>query len=425
MSSPITVSMDGTLINWLKQAGDAVKKGDVVAEIEADKATIEVEAPADGVISALKVKPGDDIKSGQEIATLGAAGDAAPAPVAATSAPVVMAATAGAPAGNAARTNGAPAASVMDDGRVKASPVARKIAEERGIDLTLVTGTGPGGRIIKEDVEQFTGGTAPVLAAVSAAAIAPAPAPVSSGGLAQPSARPIPQGPDVELIDVTTMRKRIAAVTVESKQWFPHFYVTTEMDTEALLALRKQLNASLPEEAAKITVNDMVVKAAALTLRQFPNLNSHFYGDKIARHKRINIGIAVALANGGLLNVVAQDADKVALGTLAARNKEMIARAREGKVKPEDIKDATFTVSNLGAYDVEHFIAIISPPEAGILAVGSAKAVPIVKADGTLGVGNRMKVTISVDHRVSDGAEGAQFMQFFKGLIESPMRLLV
>jgi pyruvate dehydrogenase E2 component (dihydrolipoamide acetyltransferase) len=419
--------MDGTLINWLKQVGEAVKKGDIVAEIEADKATIEVEATVDGVVSALLVKPGDDIKTGQEIATLGAAGEAAPAPVAAAAAPVVMAATPGAPAGNAARTNGAPvaAASVMDDGRVKASPVARKIAEERGIDLTLVTGTGPGGRIIKEDVEQFTGGTVPVLAAVPVASATAALAPTSSGGLAQPSARPIPQGADVELIDVTTMRKRIAAVTVESKQWFPHFYVTTEMDTEPLLALRKQLNASLPEEAAKITVNDMVVKAAALTLRQFPNLNSHFYGDKIARHKRINIGIAVALSNGGLLNVVAQDADKVALGTLAARNKEMIARAREGKVKPEDIKDATFTVSNLGAYDVEHFIAIISPPEAGILAVGSAKAVPVVKADGTLGVGNRMKVTISVDHRVSDGAEGAQFMQFFKGLIESPMRLLV
>jgi pyruvate dehydrogenase E2 component (dihydrolipoamide acetyltransferase) len=194
---------------------------------------------------------------------------------------------------------------------------------------------------------------------------------------------------------------------------------------EALLAVRKQLNDNLPPDAAKISVNDLVVKATALTLRQFPNLNTHYYGDKLVRHKRINIGIAVALPSGGLMYVVAQDADKVALGTLAQQNKEMIARAREGKVKPSDISGATFSTSNLGPYDVEHFSAIINPPEAGIIAVGTALKVPVVKEDGTLGVGNRMKVTISVDHRVSDGAEGAQYLQAFKNLIESPMRLLV
>jgi pyruvate dehydrogenase E2 component (dihydrolipoamide acetyltransferase) len=221
------------------------------------------------------------------------------------------------------------------------------------------------------------------------------------------------------------MRKRIAAVTVESKQWIPHFYVTTEIDTEPLISLRKQLNDSLPEGAAKISVNDMIVKAAALTMRQFPNLNSHYYGDKVVRHKRINVGIAVALPNGGLINVVAQDADKVALGTLAELNKEMIARAREGKVKPADITGATFTVSNLGPYNVEHFIAIINPPEAAILAVGTASRVPIVQEDGSLGVGNRMKITISVDHRVSDGAEGALYLQTLKNVIERPMQILV
>jgi pyruvate dehydrogenase E2 component (dihydrolipoamide acetyltransferase) len=235
----------------------------------------------------------------------------------------------------------------------------------------------------------------------------------------------MPEGPDIEVIELTTMRKRIVAATVESKQFTPHFYVTTDIDAEPLLALRKQLNDSLPEVANKISVNDMVVKAAALSLRQFPNLNSHFYGDKIARHKQINIGIAVALPNGGLINVVAHNADKIALGTLATENKERIARAREGKVKPDDISGATFTVSNLGPYDVEHFIAIINPPESAILAVATANKVPVVKADGTLGVGTRLKITISVDHRVSDGAEGASFLQALKAMIENPLRLLV
>jgi pyruvate dehydrogenase E2 component (dihydrolipoamide acetyltransferase) len=227
----------------------------------------------------------------------------------------------------------------------------------------------------------------------------------------------------VEIIDVSKMRSRIAARMVQSKQQTPHFYVTNEIDMEPLLNFRKQLNAGVSDEQ-KISVNDLIVKATALTLRQFPNLNTHYYGDKFARHKRINIGMAVALPGGGLINVVAKDADRVALSVLAQSNREMIARAREGKVRPDDVQGSTFTVSNLGAYDVEHFLAIINPPEAAILAVGTAAKVPVVLPDGTLGVGNRMKVTISVDHRVSDGAEGAQFLQAFKALVENPARLV-
>jgi pyruvate dehydrogenase E2 component (dihydrolipoyllysine-residue acetyltransferase) len=426
MSSPITLEMEGTLINWLKQVGEAVKAGDVIAEVEADKATVEVEAPAAGVLLEQKAQPGDSVKEGAVIGMIGESGEKAAAPAGAlreaplqtaqaTSQPVVRAAEAGAPSAVIAKSNGA---SVLEGGRIKASPVARKIAEERGIDLTHVHGTGPNGRIVKEDVEHFTPET-----------LTPAASPSVRGeavsGIAPAPTRKLPEGADVEILDISTMRKRIIAVTVESNQQIPHFYVTTEMDVEALLALRKQLNDSLPEDAAKISVNDLVVKAAALTLRQFPNLNSHYYGDKLARYKRINIGIAVALGNGGLMYVVARDADKVALGTLAQSNKDMIARAREGKVKIEDITGATFSTSNLGPYDVEHFSAIINPPEAGILAVGTAMKVPVVKDDGTLGVGNRMKVTISVDHRVSDGAEGAQYLQAFKALVENPMRLLV
>lgn len=407
MSNPITLNLDGTLLNWLKQVGEAVKAGDVVAEVESDKATVEIEAPADGVLVQQSAQPGDSLTTGMIIGLIGASGEVAAPPAAEARAAAPRPAAA-----PAKRANGAPAAALTEEGRIKASPIARRIAEERGIDLNRVAGSGPGGRIVKEDVENFQpGAAAPALTVQPAALAAPA--------------RRFPQDADVETIELTTMRKRIAAATVESKQFTPHFYVTMELDVEPLLALRQQLNDSLPEGATKITVNDLIVKAVALTLRQFPNLNSHYYGDRLARHRRIHVGIAVALPQGGLINVVARDADQVALATLAARNMDMIARAREGKVKPEDITGATFTVSNLGPYDVEHFVAIINPPEAGILAVGTARQVPVVKPDGTLGVGTRMKVTISVDHRVSDGAEGAQFLRAFKTLVENPLRLLV
>ncbi|MEO8609828.1 MAG: dihydrolipoamide acetyltransferase family protein [Chloroflexota bacterium] len=429
MANPITVTMEGTLLNWLKNVGDSVKSGDVIAELDSDKATVEIEAPADGVLTQQSVKVGDSVAEGTVIGEIGAAGEAGAAqPVAAAPVAVSVSASPKLPPVSTpapAKSNGAPqlppAPVAEENGNlpdgVKASPVARRIAADSGIDLSQVKGTGPGGRIVKEDVENFQPGKAPAAAQASTAS--------QPSGIAPAPSRKLPEGPDVEIIDMTNMRKRIVAVTVESKQQIPHFYVTTEVDVEALLAVRKQLNDSLPTDAAKISVNDLVVKAAALTLHQFPNLNTHFYGDKLVRHKRINIGIAVALPSGGLMYVVAQDADKVALGTLAQQNKEMIARAREGKVKPNDISGATFSTSNLGPYDVEHFSAIINPPEAGIIAVGTALKVPVVKADGTLGIGNRMKVTISVDHRVSDGAEGAQYLLAFKNLIENPMRLLV
>jgi pyruvate dehydrogenase E2 component (dihydrolipoamide acetyltransferase) len=197
------------------------------------------------------------------------------------------------------------------------------------------------------------------------------------------------------------------------------------MDLQPLMDLRKQLNGSLEDSGVKVSVNDMIVKAAALALREYPNLNTHFYGDKLARYKHINVGIAVAPPNGGVIYVVAKDADKVSLSTLAQTNKEMIERARELKLKPDDTRGATFSTSNLGPYDVEHFAAIINPPEAAVLAIGSGRNIPVVKTDGTLGVGLRIKMTVSVDHRVSDGAEGAAFLQKVRQLIENPMRLLV
>lgn len=421
----VKLGMDGTLLNWLKNVGDSVKQGDVIAEFEADKATVEVAAPSAGVIQELKLDVGTEAKEGAVIAIIGE-GASAPAKAEAAAAPSVAPSApkgeADAPQQPQAPSNGH-AASVTADGRVKASPLARSIAADKGVNLAEVAGSGPGGRIIKKDVEGFTPSAAPAAAPAQPAQPA-APAPAAVGG--RNTWGKLPEASeDVEIIDVSKMRRAIADSTVTSKQQVPHFYITVDIDVEPLLALREQLNASLVKEGVKISVNDMVVKAAALALRQFPNLNTHFYGDKLVRYKHINIGIAVALPNNGLMNIVARDADRTTLSVLAVQNKEMAARAREGKVKPDDIRGATFTVSNLGPYNVEQFGAIINPPEAGILAVSSARKTPIVLPDGTLGVGQRMKVTLSVDHRVSDGAEGAEYMVAFRSLIENPMRLLV
>ncbi|MFN8379372.1 MAG: dihydrolipoamide acetyltransferase family protein [Anaerolineae bacterium] len=415
---------EGLLLNWTKQVGDVIKDGDVIAEIETDKTTVEVPVSASGVIVQLIGEPGQTLKVGAVIGYVeGSAAGAAPA----AEAPAPAATT---PAANGSAPAPAAAAPEEDEdgnlpGGVKASPVARKMAAERNIDLKAVAGTGPGGRVTKSDVENYVPGSAP--AAVSAA---PAAAPVTlpsataAAPLAAPSYIAPAANPDIEIIEVSKMRSRIASRMVESKQQVPHFYVTAVVDVEPMLALRAQINASLDDEH-KVSVNDLVVKAVALTLRQFPNLNSHFYGDKIVRYKRIHIGIAVALPNGGLMNVVAKDADKTAISAMAAQNKAMIARARDNKVKPDDIQGSTFTVSNLGAYNVDQFAAIINPPEAGIVAVSTAAKVPVVKPDGTIGVGTRMKLTVSVDHRVSDGAEGAQFLQALKKLLETPMQLLL
>jgi len=426
---------EGTFVNWVKNVGETVKAGDVLAEIESDKATIEVESTASGTLIEQLVKVGDTVPVGAPIAKIQVEGGevddikgAAPAKADVketkeTKAPAAQQPAAQQPPaevqpkhnGKAPTPAAQPAASSTGEdfpGGIKASPIARKMAEDKGIDLRQIKGTGPGGRITKSDVEGFQ----PGVAALTAPAATPAARPQSSPMIA-------PTGADVTDVPLTKLRQRIASRMVESKQNVPHFYVTVEIDMAPALALRKQINEGLPDEQ-KVSVNDLVVKATALALRQFPNLNSHYYGDKIVRHNRINIGIAVALDNGGLMNVIAKDADIMAISRMAQKNKEMIAAARSGKVRPDDVEGGTFTVSNLGPYDVEQFTAIINPPEAGIIAVGSARDVPVV-INGELKVGTRMKCTLSADHRVTDGAEGAQFMQAFKKLLESPMRLLI
>lgn len=403
---------EGTFVNWTKEVGQSVQTGEVIAEIEADKATIEIESPFSGVLVEKLVGAGDVVKVGMPLAHIetanGGATPSQPAPAAQSEArpPAQPAPVAAAPAEVDPH---------LPDG-VRASPLARRIARERGIDLKALSGTGPGGRIVKADVERFTPAAAQPVAE-SPSAPAPAKTPVAA------PARTLPSGEGIVHEPLSRMRQRIAARTLESKTTIPHFYLTGEIDMAAALALRKQINEGLPEDE-KVTVNDLIVKAVALALRKFPNLNSHLYGETLVRYQYIHIGIAVALPEGGLVNVVARNADQVSISQLAKRNKLMFANVREGKIKPEDIEGATFTISNLGAYDVDHFQAIISPPEAAILAVGSIKQVPIV-IDGALAIGTRMKVSLSADHRVSDGAEGALFLKAVRDLLENPMRLLL
>ena len=412
--------------------------------METDKATLEVETYASGTLLHVLAEPGDIVAVGAPIAIIGKAGEnyqsllgqsgaSASAQVETEAEETHTAAESSEPTAEPVSASGAPAASAagsngqnghLPDG-VKASPVARRLADDKGIDLSQVAGTGPEGRIIKRDVEQFKPGTipAPVPAPVPASAPSPATAPKGVAIGAMPTYRVMSDVPH-EVIPTSRLRATIARRMVESKQFVPHFTVTTAMDTTALLTLRQQINSRLDDDH-KVTVNDLVIKATALTLREFPNLNTHYHGEELVHYKDINIGIAVALPEGGLINVVAKNADITSLSAMAIKNKKMINSAREGKVRPEDIEGSTFTVSNLGAFGVEHFTAIINPPEAGIMAVGASQRVPVVNADGELTIGNVMKCTISIDHRVSDGAEGAEFMKHFRELIEDPMRLLV
>lgn len=407
---------EGVLNNWLKDVGDTVEKGEVVAEIESDKATLELEAQVSGVLLEKLSEPGDIVPIGANMAIVGEEGEDISGMVesageAAEEAEAAKEDEPEAVAKPAKKEEKAPApepqAAGAENGEfpggVRATPVARRVAAEHDVNLQQVRGTGPEGRIRKADVEAFLESPRPAEAA---------PTEVTE----------VKAGPDSTVEETSRLRQAIARRMTESKTTVPHFYVTNEIDMGPALALRKEINATLPEEQ-KVTVNDLVVKAAALALRDFPNLNASFAGDKIVRHNRINVGSAVAV-EGGLLTVVQKDTDTSTLSKVAADNKMMIDRAREGKIRPDDVEGSTFTVSNLGAFDVDHFIAIINPPDAAILAIGSARQVPVV-VDGELTVGTRMKATISADHRVTDGAEAARYMQSFKALLENPLRLLL
>ncbi|HLO33683.1 MAG TPA: dihydrolipoamide acetyltransferase family protein [Anaerolineales bacterium] len=427
---------EGTLVRWVKNEGENVNKGDVLAEIETDKATVEVESSASGVVRKLLVEEGSVVPIGNPIAIVGSADekiDEVPAkvsepkaekktdekageelkteseaergkkegPKAQETAPVTQT--------QPAAASVAQAAAPTQEGPVKASPLAKKIARDNKVDLARLQGSGPGGRVVRKDVEAALSG--------GLQATERRPQAVVSG---PPSVVAVPR--EDETIQLTKLRQAIARRMTESKTSVPHFYVTHEYKLDALMAMRKQINDYLPEDE-KLSVNDFIIKAVALTLHEFPNLNASFDGDKVVHHGAVNVGVAVAV-EGGLLTVVNRNTDQQPLRAISSDVKRMVAGAREGKVRPNDIEGSTFSISNMGMYDVENFFAIINPPEAGILAVGSAREVPVVE-NGEVKVGWRMKATISVDHRVSDGVEGARFMQKLAEFLENPVRMLV
>jgi pyruvate dehydrogenase E2 component (dihydrolipoamide acetyltransferase) len=405
---------EGTLVRWVKDEGENVNKGDVLAEIETDKATVEVESSASGVVRKLLVEAGSVVPIGDPIAIVGSADEKIDESIGKkgegkVDKPAAKAETTPPPS---APQPAAPIPSPPSPelGPVKASPLAKKIARENKVDLSRVQGTGPGGRIVRRDIE----------AALSSGTVDHRPRTVTS---VAPSAVYRPPSVEDQTIQPTKLRQAIARRMTEAKTSVPHFYVTHEYKMDAVMAMRKQINDYLPENE-KVSVNDFIVKATALTLRQFPNLNASLNGTNVVHYGHVNIGVAVTV-EGGLLTVVVQDADQKQLRQISGEIKVMAGRAREGKVKPSDIEGSTFSTSNLGMYDVEDFIAIINPPEAAILAIGSAREVPVVAEGGAIKPGWRMKATISVDHRVSDGAEAAQFMKALAEFLENPVRMLV
>jgi len=407
--------VEGKLLRWLKKVGEPVKAGEPLAEIETEKVNIEFEAPASGVLKAVLIEEGTTVPVGTPIAIIAAPDEPVEAPAAApavregppppTPAPVAPPA----PPTPTPAPVGAPPP--PPGGRVKASPLARRLAREAGIDLREIPGTGPGGRVVKRDVDRYLQARTP----------AAAPPPPAAVPIPTPAPAPVPT-PAPTAVPVSPLRQAIARRMTASKQTAPHFYVTVEVDMDEAMAWRARINEALGERG-KVSVNDMVVKAAALALREFPALRSSYQEGGIIRHEAIHIGIAVALEEG-LITVVLRDADRKPLAQIARESKELVERARSGKVRPEDIEGSVFTVSNLGMFDVEHFIAIINPPEAAIMAVGSVREVPVVK-NGQLAIGQRMKVTVSADHRVTDGAEVARFLQVFRRYLENPLLLLV
>jgi pyruvate dehydrogenase E2 component (dihydrolipoamide acetyltransferase) len=385
----------GTLVRWLKQEGDQVQRGELIAEIETDKAVVTIEAPASGLLRKTLAAAGTTVPVLQAIAIIGTAEEditslvsGAPAPSSAAVAPPP------APPAPAAATSSAGV-------EVKASPVARRLAEEKGIDLRLLKGTGPGGRITREDVEAH-------LARGQAA-----PAPV----LAPPEA-PAPTA--VVRVELSRMRQAIARNTVQSKPGVPHFYVTVEVDMTSALALRSQVNES--QQRVRVTINDVVLRAAVLALAQYPNLNASFRDTYLEVHPYIHLGVAIA-REGGLVVPAIVNAQEKSLLELAAASKDLAERVQTGRLRQEEY-NGTFNTSNLGMFGVDEFSAIIMPPQAAVLAIAAVKPQPVV-ADGQVVVRQMMKLTVSVDHRASDGVEGARFMQELKRLLEQPVSLLL
>jgi len=410
---------EGTIVKWLKAEGDQVGRGDKLAEVETDKTVVEMEAYAEGLLRKIVVSEGSLVQVGAVIAFIGDADDEipevaaaapaaeapaeAPAPApAAASAPAPAPAPTPAPVQQAAPAPARAAASASQGGRVKASPIARKIAEEKGFDIAAITGTGPGGRITKSDVENFT----------------PSPGFAVSGGRS-------PVALDGSDTPLSSMRQAIARVTVRSKTEAPHYYVTHEIDMSASMTFRRQLNEALAEEGDRVSVNDLILRALTIALIKYPKWNSFFDGDRLIGHASINIGVAIALDEGLIVPAVL-DIQNMSLVEISRAVRDLGKRARGdgGNLTQAELTQGTFGTSNLGMFGTDTFSAIIVPPNAGIIAVGTVKEKPVVR-DGDIVVASMMNATLSADHRVGDGAEAAIFLGEFQKNLENPARLML
>ena len=421
---------EGTLAKWLVKEGDTVASGDLLAEIETDKATMEFEAVDEGIIGKILVAEGtENVKVNTAIALIGEEGEdfsAAPAPAASTED--------AAPAAEEAAPAAAPAAAEAKGGvtigngsaRVFASPLARRIAADKGLDLSAIQGSGPHGRIVKADVENAQPG----------AAVAPAPASAEAPKAAAPaSSAAMPTGPSTEQVlkmyegrefeevKLNGMRKTVAARLTEAKQTIPHFYLRRDIQLDALLKFRSQLNKQLEGRGVKLSVNDFVIKACALALQAVPDANAVWAGDRMIKLKPSDVAVAVAV-DGGLFTPVLKDSDTKSLSALSAEMKDLAGRARDGKLAPHEYVGGSFAISNLGMMGIENFDAVINPPHGAILAVGAGVKKPVVGADGELAVATVMSCTLSVDHRVIDGALGAELLASIKENLENPMVML-
>ena len=394
---------EGTLLEWLKKDGDAVKSGEVIGNIQTDKATLELESPATGILTGIILEAGNAVPVGRPIALILKAGESIPAgwgsgsataPAAAAAAPVAEAAP-------AAETVVAPEAPASDT-RIKASPLARKVAADKGVDLAQIQGTGPGGRITEKDV---------LAAQPTTAAPVAAPAAVAA---------PVVASAEDQVVKLPRLRQITAKRTTDSKQQVPHFYVTVEVDVEAIGELRAMFER---EGSGKVSVNDFVIKACALALRDMPEVNAVYQGDQITIHGGVHVGMAVAIADGLTVPVI-KNADQLSLRQISARSKELAKKARENKLALDELSGSTFSISNMGMLDVDNFLAIINQPNSAIIAIASARKKVVVNDQDEIEVRSRMNISGSFDHRALDGAVGAKFINVVKAYLENPSRLL-
>ncbi|HEY7090815.1 MAG TPA: dihydrolipoamide acetyltransferase family protein, partial [Tepidisphaeraceae bacterium] len=422
---------EGTVVKWLKKEGDKVKAGETIAEVETDKATMEMEAFEAGTLAVINAKEGSKVKVGGRIAVLAAAGEsidqvkkefaggnggatkAPPAPAARPAAPAASQPSTAAPA---APSKPASTSSKRDDeqnDRVRISPLARRLASERGVDLSNIQGSGPGGRIVQKDIEDALGGGAPAQTTEKPKAQVARPADLPAR---------IPSG-QKEAIQLTKMRATIAQRLQQSKQQIPHFYESVDIDVEELSKMRARMNAQLEKEDVRLSLGDFIAKGVAVALQRHPALNAHFNGTEIVRYGDVHLGMAVALPEG-LIVPVLRNINQMGLKEIRQRSEDLVDRARATKLKGEEMSGATFTVSNLGTYGVKEFSAIINPPEVGILAIAAAEKRPVVKGDSIVSR-LMMTVTLSADHRAVDGATAAEFLRTLKQLLEEPGMMLV